>query len=81
MASVSASLPFLTSVNIRSLVTRIDESTAECDASVRKPRDFNVMHMSSCSFEAHMPQNYFQKMNEKAERGWKIGRLGRRGET
>ncbi|GMH68144.1 hypothetical protein TrST_g11442 [Triparma strigata] len=59
----------------------IDESTAECDASVRKPRDFNVMHMSSCSFEAHMPQNYFQKMNEKAERGWKIGRLGRRGET
>ena len=40
-----------------------------------------MIHFTCRSFEAHMPQNYFQKMNEKAERGWKIGRLGRRGET
>lgn len=48
----------------------IDDSSEDNHVFYREPKDFDTMNMCSCSFEAHMPQNYFLKMNEKVEKGF-----------
>ncbi|GMH79971.1 hypothetical protein TL16_g08343 [Triparma laevis f. inornata] len=66
---------YTTSVNMPVLlpagkIVWIDDSSEDNHVFYREPKDFDTMNMCSCSFEAHMPQNYFLKMNEKVEKGF-----------